>query len=114
MPSATTTSRGLEVINVSGFGMDDDNEMTAVSPEAIVEAGVQAMAADADAPFILCARAARQPRRRRPSKWRWPSMVNPATRLSSGALRLRASPGWQAGGPGRLFDHARGTDSDAR
>lgn len=47
-------SRGLEVINVLGFDMDDDYAMTAVPPEAIIEAGIKAMAVDADALFISC------------------------------------------------------------
>ena len=106
-------SRGLEVINVSGFGMDDDNEMTAVSPEAIVEAGVQAMAVDADALFISVHRALRS------------SLAVDALEVALGrpvvtsnqaivwhALQLSGvAAGKQA--PGRLFDRASGSDSDA-
>ncbi len=47
-------SRGLEVLNVSGLDMDDDYAMTALSPELIVSAGLQAMAPEADALFISC------------------------------------------------------------
>ena len=47
-------SRGLEVLNVSGLDMDDDYAMTAIPPETIVEAGLRAMAPDADALFISC------------------------------------------------------------
>ncbi len=47
-------SRGLEVLNVSGLDMDDDYAMTALSPELIFSAGVQAMAPEADALFISC------------------------------------------------------------
>ncbi len=47
-------SRGLEVLNVSGLGLDDDYRMTAITPEEIVAAGMRAMAADADALFISC------------------------------------------------------------
>lgn len=47
-------SRGLEVINVSGLDMDDDYAMTALTPETLVDAGVAAMDADADALFISC------------------------------------------------------------
>ncbi len=34
--------------------MDDDYAMTALAPEALVEAGKQAMAATADALFVSC------------------------------------------------------------
>lgn len=47
-------SRGLDVLNVSGLEMDDDYAMTAIAPETIVEAGLRAMAAEADALFISC------------------------------------------------------------
>lgn len=47
-------SRGLEVLNVAGLGMDDDYAMTALPPQALVEAGRQAMAPGADALFISC------------------------------------------------------------
>jgi maleate isomerase len=46
--------RGLAVVNVSGFEMDDDYAMTALAPESLVDAGRQAMAADADALFVSC------------------------------------------------------------
>ena len=46
--------RGLDVLNVSGFDMDDDYAMTDIAPEAIVAAGIRATAADADALFISC------------------------------------------------------------
>lgn len=48
------TSRGLEVLNVSGLDMDDDYAMSAVPPEAIIETGLQAMSPEADALFISC------------------------------------------------------------
>ena len=47
-------SRGLNVLNVSGLGLDDDYLMTAIPPAEIVAAGVRAMAADADALFVSC------------------------------------------------------------
>jgi maleate isomerase len=47
-------SRGLEVLNVSGLELDDDYAMTAIAPETIVEAGLRAMAPEADALFISC------------------------------------------------------------
>jgi maleate isomerase len=47
-------SRGLDVLNVSGLDMDDDYAMTAIAPETIVEAGIRAMAPEADALFISC------------------------------------------------------------
>ncbi|KAA3654317.1 MAG: Asp/Glu racemase [Proteobacteria bacterium] len=47
-------SRGLEVINVSGLGMDDDYAMTALHPDTLVEAGLGAMADAANALFISC------------------------------------------------------------
>ncbi|MBT0963368.1 maleate cis-trans isomerase family protein [Denitromonas iodatirespirans] len=48
------TSRGLEVLNVSGLDMDDDYAMTALDPGTLVDAGVAAMADEADALFISC------------------------------------------------------------
>jgi maleate isomerase len=47
-------SRGLEVLNVAGLGMDDDYAMTALPPQLLVEAGCQAMAPGADALFVSC------------------------------------------------------------
>lgn len=47
-------SRGLDVVNVSGLDMDDDYAMTALTPETLVDAGVAAMAPQADALFISC------------------------------------------------------------
>ncbi|NMF89489.1 maleate cis-trans isomerase family protein [Aromatoleum petrolei] len=47
-------SRGLEVVNVSGLDMDDDYAMTALAPATIVEAGLRAMAPEADALFVSC------------------------------------------------------------
>lgn len=47
-------SRGLEVLNVVGLDMDDDYAMSAIAPVAIVEAGLRAMAPEADALFISC------------------------------------------------------------
>ncbi|MCZ4307104.1 hypothetical protein O4G98_20410 [Zoogloeaceae bacterium G21618-S1] len=47
-------SRGLEVLNVSGLDMDDDYAMTALHPDTLVDAGVAAMADQADALFISC------------------------------------------------------------
>ncbi|CAM5397809.1 maleate cis-trans isomerase family protein [Thauera mechernichensis] len=46
--------RGLDVLNVSGFDMDDDYAMSDIAPEALVAAGIRATAADADALFISC------------------------------------------------------------
>lgn len=47
-------SLGLDVLNVSGLDMDDDYAMTALSPKLIVEAGLRAMAPEAEALFISC------------------------------------------------------------
>lgn len=47
-------SRGLDVLNVLGLDMDDDYAMTALSPEFIVDAGIRAMAPEAEALFISC------------------------------------------------------------
>jgi maleate isomerase len=46
--------RGLEVLNVSGFDMDDDYAMSTIAPGEIVSAGLRAMEDDAEALFISC------------------------------------------------------------
>jgi len=46
--------RGLDIINVSGFEMDDDYTMSAIAPEEIIAAGLKATSAEADALFISC------------------------------------------------------------
>lgn len=45
---------GLEVINMVGFGLADDNDMTAVTPRSIEKAAFQVCHADADLLFISC------------------------------------------------------------
>lgn len=46
--------RGLDVLNVSGFDIDDDYAMAAIAPQAIVAAAIEATAVEADALFISC------------------------------------------------------------
>ena len=47
-------TRGFEVLNIVGFGIDNDDDMTAVTPDAIYQAALEACRADADALFISC------------------------------------------------------------
>lgn len=46
--------RGLDVLNVAGFDIDDDYAMAAIAPEAIVAAALETTAREADALFISC------------------------------------------------------------
>ncbi len=52
--SARFREQGLEVLNIDGFGMDDDIEMTGIPLSAIIEGAEQACDPDADALFISC------------------------------------------------------------
>jgi maleate isomerase len=47
-------AEGFNILNIEGFGLDDDIEMTGLPPTAISEAAVQVCAPDADALFISC------------------------------------------------------------
>ncbi len=46
--------RGVEVINVHGFGIADDTDMTGVTHDSIYDAAIQACRKDADLLFISC------------------------------------------------------------
>lgn len=46
--------QGFEILNIDGFGMDDDIEMTGLPVSAIAEAAVQVYDSRADALFISC------------------------------------------------------------
>ena len=46
--------QGIEVLNIAGFGYDNDLEMTSISPEAIAEAAISTCRDDADLLFISC------------------------------------------------------------
>ncbi|MGI9425134.1 MAG: maleate cis-trans isomerase family protein [Hyphomicrobiaceae bacterium] len=48
------SEQGFDVLNIDGFGMDDDIEMTGLPLPAIAEAAIQVCAPDADALFISC------------------------------------------------------------
>jgi len=47
-------AHGLEVVNLTCFGLDDDREMARVSPATIVAAACETVAPDAEALFISC------------------------------------------------------------
>jgi maleate isomerase len=47
-------SRGLEVVTAAGFDLDQDDDMTAVPPAAILAAGVEVCARSADLLFVSC------------------------------------------------------------
>lgn len=48
------TAEGFNILNIEGFGLDDDIEMTGLPLAAITEAALQVCDADADALFISC------------------------------------------------------------
>ncbi|WP_343801197.1 Asp/Glu racemase [Marinobacterium maritimum] len=48
------TGSGCEVINIAGFGFEDDTEMTFISPRDIEEAAIKVCDPDADLLFISC------------------------------------------------------------
>lgn len=52
--AARFREQGFEVLNIDGFGMDDDIEMTEIPPAAIHAAALQVCRPDADALFISC------------------------------------------------------------
>ncbi len=45
---------GCEVLNIAGFGFEDDTAMTFISPQDIEEAAIEVCAPDADLLFISC------------------------------------------------------------
>ncbi|MDV7341487.1 aspartate/glutamate racemase family protein [Terasakiella sp. A23] len=45
---------GYDVLNVAGFGFEDDTAMTDIQPKDIYDAAIQICAADADLLFISC------------------------------------------------------------
>ena len=47
-------SRGIEVLNIHGFGMENDTDMTGVSHDSIFHAALNARHKDADLLFISC------------------------------------------------------------
>lgn len=47
-------SKGLEVLNISGFGFEDDTAMTFITPQDIVDAAVEVFDSNADLLFISC------------------------------------------------------------
>ncbi len=48
------TQQGIEVLNISGFGFEDDTAMTYIQPQDIAEAAIDACHPDADLLFISC------------------------------------------------------------
>lgn len=48
------TGRGLEVLNIAGFGLDGDAEMTGVSLESLYRAALEACHDEAELLFISC------------------------------------------------------------
>ena len=48
------SSRGFDVLNIVGFGIENDNDMTAVTPAAVLRAAINACRDEADALFISC------------------------------------------------------------
>ena len=46
--------QGYQVLNIAGFGFEDDTAMTSISPQDIADAAVATCAPDADLMFISC------------------------------------------------------------
>ncbi|HBN48860.1 MAG TPA: Asp/Glu racemase, partial [Thalassospira sp.] len=46
--------RGFDVTRLLGFGLENDIDMTAIPPDALLAAALQANSPDADAVFISC------------------------------------------------------------
>ncbi|MDD1781917.1 Asp/Glu racemase [Enterovibrio sp. ZSDZ35] len=51
---ATFSALGYEVLNIAGFGFEDDTAMTYISPEDIAQAAISNCDPDADLLFISC------------------------------------------------------------
>ena len=47
-------SRGYEVLNIAGFGFEDDTAMTFISPQDIADAAMEICDPDADLLFVSC------------------------------------------------------------
>jgi len=47
-------SKGYEVLSITGFGFEDDTEMTYISVQDIAEAAIETCAPDADLLFVSC------------------------------------------------------------
>lgn len=47
-------NQGYDLLNIAGFGFDNDIEMTAISPETIYKAAMEVCAPQADLLFISC------------------------------------------------------------
>jgi maleate isomerase len=52
--AAHLCAQGLEVLNIGGFELDQDDDMTAVPPDAIVAAGLEVCDSAADLLFVSC------------------------------------------------------------
>lgn len=48
------TQRGFDITQLTGFSIDNDDDMTAVSPQSIYEAAVQSFDSSCDGLFISC------------------------------------------------------------
>jgi maleate isomerase len=52
--AAHLAAQGIEVLSIAGFDLDQDDDMTAVPPDALVAAGVEICDPSADLLFISC------------------------------------------------------------
>ncbi|MDD1792827.1 Asp/Glu racemase [Enterovibrio sp. ZSDZ42] len=52
--AATFSAEGYEVLNIAGFGFEDDTAMTYISPEDIAQAAISNCDPEADLLFISC------------------------------------------------------------
>ena len=95
--------RGIEVLNIYGFGIENDDQMTDVSHDSIFDAAVQACHPDADLLFISCtALRAAQVIHKIEAKINKP-VISSNQALIWHALKLLQRP-FQVAGFGRLFN----------
>lgn len=52
--AACFQARGFKIINIAGFGIENDKQMTAISADSIYQGALQTCHAQADALFISC------------------------------------------------------------
>ena len=96
--------RGIEVINIYGFGIESDTDMTGVSHDSIFDAAVTACHKDADLLFISCtALRSAQVIQKIETKLGKPVITSNQTSIWH-ALKLLKRP-FEVSGFGCLFEH---------
>ena len=96
--------RNIEVLNIYGFGIENDTDMTGVTHASLYEAALETCDPDADLLFISCtALRSAQVAQKIESQIRKP-VVTSNQAMMWHALKLLKRP-FQVPGFGRLFDH---------